>query len=347
MGICVAKTYNKSLLYQVSSSGSYQVSSPVPSSLSNSLPYSCVPRIENKNYDDLSYEKLSKEINPTIKKIKKENLNNGFSYTNCNKEFELLQTNIDKDTIHIKALENGIPELNRYRDIKSYKHNILEINTKYKYINASPITVNGIFYFITTQGPKENTIEDFWTMIDQYNCNIIIMLCNLIELRKEKCSKYWENINTGKFLIELISEERKHKNIIERKIKFKSQNNSTEKIITQIHYEGCPDHGVPAIQIGFQAFLYIIHKADELKGKGPIVTHCSAGVGRTGTFISIFFLYKEIMEQINNQQLTDIQFSVFNMVRKLKEMRLLMVQNREQYKFIYEFIDYFLKQHNQ
>ena len=322
------------------------IPSSLPSPTSNSIPYSCIPRIEIQNYYDLSYEKLSNVINLTIKKIKKKNLNNGFSYTNCNKEFEILQTNIDKDAIHLNALEEGFSELNRYSNIKSYKHNRLDVNTKQKYINASPINVNGIFYFISTQGPKANTIEDFWTMIEQYKCNTIIMLCNLIELGKEKCSKYWENINTGKYLIELISDEGKYNNIIERKIKFKSQTNSTETTITQIHYLGWPDHGVPDINNGFGDFLYMIRRADELKGNNPIVIHCSAGVGRTGTFLSIYFLYKEIMEQINNPQLTEIQFSVFNMVRKLKEMRLLMVQNKEQYKFIYVFIDYLLIQYN-
>ena len=90
----------------------------------------------------------------------------------------------------------------------------------------------------------------------------------------------------------------------------------------------------------------MIKKVDTIKNENPTVVHCSAGVGRTGTFISIYCLFKEIMSQIKNENLENIHFSVFNMVRKLKEMRLLMVQTNEQYKFIYDFIDCLLKENN-
>ena len=261
---------------------------------------------------------------------------------------------IDHSEIHQSALNKNkqIDELCRYSDIKTYKHNEVKITVddKKKYINASPINIVTKNYFIATQGPKPNTIEDFWTMIDQYNCNIIIMLCKLIELGREKCAEYW-NVNNKmkKYTLKLISEENKQFGetiIIVRKIKLINDEKLTEKTIIQLHYQGWPDHGVPEIAKTFEAFIYMINEIDKIKGEGPGVVHCSAGVGRTGTFIAIYYLYKEIMAQINNNDLSTIDFSVFNMVRKIKEMRLYMVQTVEQYKFIYEFIDCLLVKYN-
>ena len=119
-----------------------------------------------------------------------------------------------------------------------------------------------------------------------------------------------------------------------------------EIVVGRVHYKGWPDHGAPTIDDGYKNFLYMIKRVDELKGDTPIVVHCSAGVGRTGTFISIYLLYNEIMAQIKNENLEKIDFSVFNIVRKLKEMRLYMVQSIDQYKFIYEFIDCLLRENN-
>ena len=73
--------------------------------------------------------------------------------------------------------------------------------------------------------------------------------------------------------------------------------------------------------------------------------HCSAGVGRTGTFISMYYLEKEIKRQINDK-CQIIQFNIFNLVRKLKEMRLYLVQTETQYRFIYEFVGYLLQKYN-
>ena len=315
----------------------------------NDIIYSCIPRIEN--YNDLSYEPLKNHIKIYIKKIGRKQGNIGFSSNNCKEEFETLQKNIDQDKKHKEALEEGFRNLCRYADIKTYKHNSLKIQTESKYINASPITINGKILFISTQGPTENTIDDFWRMNDENDCNLIIMLCNLQEDGKEKCSNYWSVKETKNYYVELLpaqnpQDKNKNKNIEERKIKLKSKANSSEKIITQIHYTGWPDHGAPKIETGFDSFSYMIDKVDELKGNGPVVTHCSAGVGRTGTFISIYILYKEIMAQINNGKCQEIEFSIFNMVRKLKEMRLYMVQTLEQYKFIYTFINRLLQNKN-
>ena len=260
-------------------------------------------------------------------------------------EYQNLQTFVDYDEEHIKRLCKGEDNLDRYSDIKAYDHNRITIN-KDRYINASPINIISDKYFISTQGPKKETIEDFWRMIDEHKCNIIIMLCKEFEGGREKCARYWDyNIKMENYTIMLKNEENKDQYII-RDILLRNKNNQ-ERIIKQIHYTGWPDHGVPDIQNGkvFDVFSEIIEKTDQYKGDGPIVVHCSAGVGRTGTYISMYYLEKEIKKQIKDKT-EEIKFSIFNLVRKLKEMRLYLVQTCEQYYFIYQFVKYLLMKYN-
>ena len=260
-------------------------------------------------------------------------------------EYQNLQAFVDYDEEHIKLLCKGENNLDRYSDIKAYEHNRITIN-KDRYINASPINIISDKYFISTQGPKKETIEDFWRMIDEHKCNIIIMLCKEFEGGREKCARYWDNnIKMENYTIMLKNEENKDQYII-RDILLRNKNNQ-ERIIKQIHYTGWPDHGVPDIQNGkvFDVFSEIIEKTDQYKGDGPIVVHCSAGVGRTGTYISMYYLEKEIKKQIKDK-VKEIKFSIFNLVRKLKEMRLYLVQTCEQYLFIYQFVYYLLMKYN-
>ena len=275
--------------------------------------------------------------------LKKQALN--FNGNFIQNEYQNLQSFVDNDEEHIKRLCKGENNLDRYSDIKVYEHNRITIN-KDRYINASPINIMSDKYFISTQGAKKETIEDFWRMIDEHKCNIIIMLCKEFEGGREKCARYWDyNIKMENYTIMLKNEENKDQYII-RDILLRNKNNQ-ERIIKQIHYTGWPDHGVPDIQNGkvFDVFSEIIEKTDQYKGDGPIVVHCSAGVGRTGTYISMYYLEKEIKKQINDK-VEEIKFSIFNLVRKLKEMRLYLVQTCEQYLFIYQFVYYLLMKYN-
>ena len=252
---------------------------------------------------------------------------------------------VDFDPEHEQNLHPGFPSKDRYSDIKSYTNNLITINTKSKYINASPINIINYKYFISTQGPKKETIEDFWTMIVEHKCNVIVMLCNENEGGREKCAPYWKSsklkngyeINTK----DIYQEEQ----FIIREIKMTI--NSINKIVHQIHFIGWPDHGVPKTQDGkiFDIFNEIIKKTDEYKLDGPIVVHCSAGVGRTGTFISMYYLQKEIQKQIDDKE-PIIRFNIFNLVRKLKEMRLYLVQTNTQYSFIYKYVQDYLNKNN-
>ena len=127
----------------------------------------------------------------------------------------------------------------------------------------------------------------------------------------------------------------------------KNLKDKTEKKINQIHITNWPDNFIPNTQNGeiFNVLIDIILTTERNKGDGPIVSHCSAGIGRTGTFIAMYYLYKEIKDQIDGEK-EIIQFSVFNLVRKLKEMRIAMVQNLIQYKFVIYFVYFILKKYN-
>ena len=202
---------------------------------------------------------------------------------------------------------------------------------------------------IATQGPIKETIEDFWTMIDEINSNVIVMLCNEKEDGNEKCSNYWNGKKKLKKYKISIKEENivKQNKCIIREIKLINNLTKKEKTITQINFTGWPDHDVPYEKDEkiFDIFNTIINKVDEYKNNNPIIVHCSAGVGRTGTFISMYCLNKEINRQIIDN-VKEIQFSIFNFVRKLKEMRKNSVQTVLQYYFIYLYVNYLLLKNN-
>ena len=224
-------------------------------------------------------------------------------------------------------------------------------------INASWIHLPFERSFISAQAPLKNTIDDFWTMCFDYNINVIIMLCKLEEDGKEKCVEYWEP--EKKDILESVNDciesifkinyttEDINEDITIRACHVINKKTNEEREIQQIHYGGWPDHEIPKdIQMVYGNILFIFNIVDKFIGHRPICVHCSAGVGRTGTFIALYNLYRDILIQIRNENKKSITFSLMNLVRKLKEMRLHLVENFKQYELIYEFISKLLKDRN-
>ena len=120
-----------------------------------------------------------------------------------------------------------------------------------------------------------------------------------------------------------------------RKFQLIDKTSYKSKNIIQIHLQSWDDHTAPIYN--YEKIIKIINFIIENKKNSPVVVHCSAGVGRTGTFISVFNLYYEIVQQIDKKNMPIIQFSVMNLVRKLKEMRMHLVENEDQYIFLYQF----------
>ena len=301
----------------------------------------------------------------SIYKVKKGQKDKGLDKQNKEKEFKYLKDLIDYNTKYSTRLLSD-NELSRYNNIHCYQDNVVEVSTEHKLINASWIHVPLEKSFICTQAPLRNTVDDFWQMCFEHNVNIIIMLCQLREKGKEKCVEYWnldkikivdssiENNLEFNFEIEFTSEEI-NKDIIIRNCHVKNKRTNEVKDIKQIHYGGWPDHETPNdIQTVFGNILFMFNIVDNvfhLREKNPnnispICIHCSAGVGRTGTFIALYNIYSKILSQLNNKNSKTICFSLMNLVRKLKEMRLYLVENDMQYNMIYQFISKLLKDRN-
>ena len=235
----------------------------------------------------------------------------------------------------------------RYKDIRPYSYNNVAIKYGNKYINASWIHIPFPQMFIATQGPIPKTIEDFWSMCYQYDVEIIVMLCKLKEKNVEKCAKYWDAKNMYQFDVKMVEEKHLDKGIDLRVFQLINiYQKNTIKYIHQIHLTCWEDHAALSADY-FDKIIKIIEFIDKNNNNNkPVVVHCSAGVGRTGTFISLYNLYQEILMKIFKEKKDYIEFSVFNLVRKIKELRMYMVENVNQYILLYQFIDYLLYYYN-
>ena len=259
-------------------------------------------------------------------------------------EFRYITKIIELDKNH-KLRQEKCNENCRYKNILPYKDNIVKLISSNNFINASWIHLPYPYYFIATQGPLPHTIEDFWTMCYDNKVSVIIMLCNLKEDNKDKCADYWNIKNLKKYEIKVINEKKDEKIYIRSIDLYNKEKNNTYKI-NQIHFTLWEDHN-SLKKNDCNKIIKIIKLLDEYRGKRNAVIHCSAGVGRTGTFICMYNLYHEIMRQIFLEKNCDeISFCIFNLVRKIKEMRMFSVENENQYVFLYQFADFLLKNYN-
>lgn len=243
-----------------------------------------------------------------------------------------------------KSHLNKLPKyLCRYEDTIPYKENTVKISTPNKEINGSWINIPNEKNMIVTQGPLEQCIDDFWSMCFDYNVNSIVMLCNIVEEGIKKCSKYWEIKNSKMFKVINLEIKNDNEIIMQRIISVQNLIKNNCKTFYHIQFKKWPDHQTP-ISTSVKIFENLFQFIDKNRGNAPAVIHCSAGIGRSGVFVALYLLYKEIIRQINTQDF--ICFNIFNLVRKLKESRIYMVENINQYQFIYDFIEDLLIEKN-
>ena len=260
--------------------------------------------------------------------------------------FNYLLTKLVNDSDHKKELVLTSLIDDRYKNILPYKFNYPKLSNG-KYINASWINLPYKENIIATQGPKLETINNFYQMIFDYDCNVIIMLCKWEEDNRKKCYDYLNinNLNLN-FIIENIEIKMEIKDyLIVKKLFILNKETNEKKEIYHINFLYWKDHSVPDIQTSIEIFEKIFYLICIKRNNKPLIVHCSAGVGRTGTFIAIYLLIDQIFHQPGNDIYNNniIEFNIFNLVRQLKEMRLKLIENVEQYIFVHDYIKYCLE----
>ncbi|XP_033737518.1 receptor-type tyrosine-protein phosphatase delta-like isoform X9 [Pecten maximus] len=199
------------------------------------------------------------------------------------------------------------------------------------YINAS--FIDGYKYcqaYVATQGPLSETTEDFWRMLWEHNSTIIVMLTKLREMGREKCHQYWPSERSARyqyFVVDPMAEYNMPQYIL-REFKVTDARDGQSRTIRQFQFTDWPEQGVPKSGEGFIDFIGQVHKTKEQFGQeGPISVHCSAGVGRTGVFITLSI----VLERMRYEGVVDM----FQTVKMLRTQRPAMVQTEDQYQFCY------------
>ncbi|CAF1315799.1 unnamed protein product [Adineta steineri] len=261
-------------------------------------------------------------------------------------EFRKMSNPPAKDT-HAAKDEKNLDK-SRYRDVIPGELTRVKLQPdsedKHDFINANYVSGynNQEKAYIFTQGPLQSTVKDFWRMIWQENISIIVMTTNIRESGTMKCYPYWpletkDHLNAGLYQIQNETSD-KYDSFVVTTLLLKKKNNSETRTIYHAHYLKWPDHGIPTGTKDALLFLEKVEYYKQLtKTTAPILLHCSAGIGRTGTFCAIDMGIKRYL----NEKLIDIPSTVV----KMRHERSGSVQTEDQYLFAHLALMDFIKQH--
>uniref|UniRef100_A0A8B9IMV0 Tyrosine-protein phosphatase non-receptor type 13 n=1 Tax=Anser cygnoides TaxID=8845 RepID=A0A8B9IMV0_ANSCY len=254
------------------------------------------------------------------------------------KEIENLQELKPLDQCLIgQAKENR--KKNRYKNILPYDTTRVPLGTEGGYINASFIRMpvgNEEFIYIACQGPLPTTVADFWQMVWEQKCTVIAMMTQEVEGEKIKCQRYWPDalnkttMITDRLRLALVRFQQL-KGFIIRVLELEEIQTGEVRHISHLNFIAWPDHDTPSQPDDLLTFIsYMRH----VYKSGPIVTHCSAGIGRSGTLICIDVVLGLISR--------DLDFDISDLVRTMRLQRHGMVQTEDQYIFCYQVVLYVL-----
>lgn len=285
-------------------------------------------------------------------KVLEQRLEQGMVFT----EYERIPKKrlVDGECSTARLPENA--ERNRFQDVLPYDDARVElVPTKENntgYINASHIkvSVSGIEWdYIATQGPLQNTCQDFWQMVWEQGVAIIAMVTAEEEGGREKSFRYWPRLGSrhntvtyGRFKI--TTRFRTDSGCYATTgLKMKHLLTGQERTVWHLQYTDWPEHGCPEDLKGFLSYLEEIqsvrrhtNSTSEPKSPNPpLLVHCSAGVGRTGVVI----LSEIMVACLEHNEVLDIP----RVLDMLRQQRMMLVQTLNQYTFVYRVLIQFLK----
>lgn len=201
------------------------------------------------------------------------------------------------------------------------------------YINASFVKgCNSDREYIAAQGPNALTVNDFWRMIWEHDVKIIIMLTQFVEGNKKKCEKYWpdDNKEHAYGCVQVRKDTTaEREDFVLTEFRIKSDDSSKWRTLRHVFFTAWKDHGTPEKPETLIQFVRTCQGMFGPRGgsQPPILVHCSAGVGRTGTFIALDMCLQKLE--------VDDEVDIFHLVLDLRECRRCMVQNEKQYTYLY------------
>uniref|UniRef100_A0A7N6BXJ4 Protein tyrosine phosphatase non-receptor type 13 n=1 Tax=Anabas testudineus TaxID=64144 RepID=A0A7N6BXJ4_ANATE len=254
-------------------------------------------------------------------------------------EFENLQNLQPLDDCLIGQTKEN-KKKNRYKNIVPFDSTRVVLGKDGGYINANFINMHvkdEDFLYIACQGPLPTTMGDFWQMVWEQKSNVIAMMTQEVEGGKVKCQRYWPDTPRTAEMVDdrlqlTLIKDQYLDNFVIRLFEVKDVQTNEIQLVTHLNYTGWPDHGTPTQPeqlLTFISYMRHVHRS------GPIITHCSAGIGRSGTLICIDVVLGLISK--------DADFDISDVVRNMRLQRHGMIQTEDQYIFCYQVILYVLR----